>query len=129
VLEETMLEIIKNDLFGISKRLKSINPKYVVFRETATGRVEVHNSTRPCARSLQFIVPYDYLDERTLEYAWETRIENFDQIEQQQTKANAEITAAAKKKAEQTAHCLGDMLKYATNQVHGVTFKKNKRWF
>jgi len=116
-------------LHRIARRLKSINPKYETFRNQASGRVEVHNNSRPNARSLQFIVPYSELDERTLEYARKTRIENFDAIEAQQAKTNAELEQTARRSAEQTTAILGDMMKYAGGQVHEVIFKKNKRWF
>lgn len=138
-----MHELIKNDLHNISNRLKLINPKYEVFRNIATHRFEVHNNPRTCARSLrtlhsfvhpnsvtlQFIVPYDELDERTLEYANKTRIENFDAIDAEHANTNAEIEKTAKRSIQQAAFVLGDMLRYAGNQIHEVVFKKIERWF
>jgi hypothetical protein len=124
-----MFTKIGYDVFHIAKRLKSINPKYETFRNMATNKVEVHTSPRPCAWSLAFIVPYDELDERTLEYANRTRIENIDAIEHEQAAANAELAASARKSARQSTAILGDMMNYAANQVHEVIFTKNKRWF
>ena len=120
---------VKNDVVHIAARIKQINPKYVLFRNMATGKAEVHSSVRPSARSLEFIVPYDELDERTLEYARKTRVENFDAIEAEQTAANAALEAAAKRNAQKSASVLGDMMNYAAGQVEKVVFQKNKRWF
>ena len=124
-----MHELIANDLHNIANRLRQINPRYAVFRNKAADRVEVHNSTLPCAMSLQFVVPFDYLDERTLEYAQRTRIENFDAIEAEHAEANAEIEKSAKQSIRQSAYVLGDMMRYAGNQIHEVVFKKSKKWF
>ena len=124
-----MLERIENDLFNIAERIKSINPKYVLFRNTRMNRVEVHTSPCPCALSFEFVVPYDELDERTLEHARKTRIENFDALEHEQTKANTQIQASAKRNAEQSCRALADMMKYADNQIHQVVFRKNNKWF
>lgn len=120
--------LISNDLYQIAKRLKRINPKYQVFRESATGRVEVHTSPRPCALSLEFVVPFTELDERTLEYAQKTRIENFDVLEADVARTNAELETSAQRSARATTAILGDMMNYAGNQVHEVRFTKTKRW-
>jgi len=124
-----MLSLITHDVHNIAKRLKKINSKYVLFRNHAANRVEVHSNARPCALSLEFIVPFDELNERTLEYARKTRIENFDAIEAEQIKANAEIQRTAQVQAQKATAILGDMMKYASNQVHEVIFKSNKKWF
>jgi len=120
---------ISNDLHNIAKRIKQVNSRYEIFRNMVTGKVEVHTSTRPCAKSLEFIVPFAELDERTLEYAQKTRVENADALEQEHTKANAELEASAKQSAQRSVSILGDMMNYAAGQVHEVVFKKNKRWF
>ena len=120
---------ITNDLFGIAKRIKHINPMYETFRNVVKHRYEVHSAPRPSARSLEFIVPFDHLDERTLEYARKTRVENADAIELEHTKANAELEASVRTRAAQSTAILGDMMDYAAGQVHEVVFKKNKRWF
>ena len=124
-----MRTLIEHDVHHIAQRLKQINPKYVLFRNAISGRVEVHTSPRPSGRSLEFIVPFAELDERTLEHARKTRIENFDALAAEYADANAELERSAKRRAEQSAAILGDMMKYAWSQVHEVTFKKNKRWF
>jgi hypothetical protein len=124
-----MYERIKNDLHRIAERIKHVNPKFLIFRNMATGKVEIHSCIRPCARSLEFVVPFDELDERTLEHAERTKIENFDILESEFAETNAELERAAVKSAHGAAAALGDMMKYAGGQIHEVTFKKNKRWF
>jgi len=120
---------VENDLHRIADRIKQINPKFLIFRNMATGRVEVHSSPRPCAKSLEFIVPFDFLDERTLEHARKTKIENVDALENEFAACNAEIENLARRHAEDAAATLGDMMRYAASQIHEVTFKRNKRWF
>lgn len=73
------LILITNDLFDISARLKSINPNYVLYYNPFNTRYEVHNV---CQRgnTLAFIVPYDELDARTLDYACKTHVSNVDEI-------------------------------------------------
>ena len=124
-----MYEKITNDLHRIADRIKQINPKFEIFRNMVTGKAEVHNSPRPCARSLEFIVPFDELDERTLIHARRTRIENFDALESEIAAGNVELEKSAQRNAGNAAAALGDMMKYAAGQIHEVTFKRNKRWF
>jgi len=137
-----MLELIVSDVHNIANRLKRINPKYHVFRNTAAGRVEVHTSTRPCALSLraagnwtpasnatlEFVVPFDELDERTLQHAQKTRIENFDVLEAEAASVNADIQTSAQRSAAHQSAALHDMMQYAGSQPHEVIFTKTKRW-
>ena len=71
------LKLITDDLFDIANRLKSVNESYAVYYNTEKQRFEVHDSARGC---LAFVVPYDELDARTVEYALYTRVENVKQI-------------------------------------------------
>ena len=60
------LKLITDDLFDIANRLRSVKDSYVVYYNTENGRYEVHDSVKGC---LEFVVPYDELDARTVEYA------------------------------------------------------------
>ena len=118
-----MLTSVKDDLFEIAKRLRFVNRDYCLFWNNKAQRYEVHNGHRP-----GFIVPYNELDERTIEYAHKTKIENFDALEKEFQLHNEELEQSAEKQLAQSASLLGDMLKYAAGQIHEVVFCKNSKW-
>ena len=71
-----MIEIT-NDLFDIAMRLRSVNEQYRLYYNTQKRRYEVRNSN---TFALEFVVPYDELDARTVEYARYTSVSNAEQI-------------------------------------------------
>ena len=71
-----MIEIT-NDLYDIALRLRSINDSYRVYYNVQKGRYEVWNAD---AHRMEFIVPYDQLDARTVEYARYTGVQNADAL-------------------------------------------------
>ncbi len=78
---------ICNDLFDIAARLKSINDGYRVFFNKDKQRFEVHDvNCKPL--SLAFVVPYDELDSRTVDYALFTRVENAENVFKQVEESN-----------------------------------------
>ncbi|MCH5160052.1 MAG: hypothetical protein J1F66_04300 [Clostridiales bacterium] len=70
------LKLITDDLFDIAARLRTVKESYVVYYNTEKERFEVHDK-RGC---LEFVVPYDELDARTVEYARYSRVENAKRI-------------------------------------------------
>ena len=75
-MEKKVIEIT-NDLFDIAWQLRSVNDSYRLFYNTQKRRYEVHNSN---TSALEFVVPYDELDARTVEYARYTSVSNAEQI-------------------------------------------------
>ena len=71
------LKLITNDLYDVAARLKSVKESYAVYYNTERERFEVHDNVKNC---LEFVVPYDELDARTVDYAWYSRIENAKRI-------------------------------------------------
>ena len=67
-----MIEIT-NDLYDIALRLRSVNDSYRVYYNVAKSRYEVWNAD---ANRLEFILPYDELDARAVEYARYTSVQN-----------------------------------------------------
>ena len=67
------LKLITDDLYDIAARLKSVKDSYTLYYNTERERYEVHDSVK---RSLEFVVPFDELDARTVEYARYSRVEN-----------------------------------------------------
>lgn len=66
---------ITRDLFDIADRIKELNPNYEIYFDTDRQKYVlmafgVHQS----------VIPYDELDVRTLDYAYETRAENAEKI-------------------------------------------------
>ena len=66
--------VIEDDMFGIVRRLKSIDDGYFVFLNYKTGKFEVHN-TKNGNNTLCLVLPYDTLDERTVRKVRYTRAE------------------------------------------------------
>ena len=71
------LKLITDDLYDIAARLRGVKESYVIYYNIEKERFEVHDSERDC---LEFVVPYDELDARTVEYARYTRVENAKRI-------------------------------------------------
>ena len=75
---------IKNDVFNIAKRLKSIDSKYILVYNTSRKKFEVHY--KRAKNTYELTIPYDTLDARTISFVLKTRIQNkkkiFDEIEQ-----------------------------------------------
>ena len=78
--------IIEDDLFGVCRRLKSIDDGYFVFLNYKTGKFEVHNSKD--ARTLCLVLPYETLDERTVRRVLYTRAERVEALKAQMEHEN-----------------------------------------
>lgn len=76
--------LITNDLFDIAWRLTALNPNYKLYYNTQKRRYEVHNGKRE-TNTLEFVLPFDELDARAVEYARYSRVENaaaiFEEVE------------------------------------------------
>jgi len=111
--------LITKDLFGIASRLKKINCRYRVFYNNRHGRFEVHTS------ALEFIVPYERLDCRTIEYALRTRKQNLDNLEREIESKNKKTEGEAVRNIASKQAILEDMLGYANRTGTLVNFTKN----
>lgn len=76
-------QIIKNDIFNIANRLKSIDKNYFVVFNFSRNKFEVHY--KRAKNTYELTVPYDALDARTIDFVLKTRIQNkqkiFEEIE------------------------------------------------
>ena len=88
--ERKLIEIT-NDLYDIAWRLRSVNECYRLYYNTQKGRYEVKNSV---THALEFVVPYDELDARTVEYARYTSVANAEQVFSDIEKNNAQFSQA-----------------------------------
>lgn len=91
---------IEKDLFSIADRLKEIDGRYEVYRNTLAHRFEVY-----VERALQFVVPFQKLDARTLEFARKTRIERAEKILKEMDEINARIEKQKEKEILENALC------------------------
>lgn len=69
---------VRDDLFGIAERIKSIDANYKIYFNGDTRRFELHNTSRK--PSFQLVLPYRTLDKRTLDYALESGVKNKEKI-------------------------------------------------
>ena len=74
---------IEKDVFSVADRLKEVDERYRVYRNTLAHRFEVY-----VGEALQLVVPFQKLDARTVEYARKTRIERVNKIVQELDKEN-----------------------------------------
>ena len=65
---------IRQDLFDISARIKSIDENYKIYFNRGTRRYELHDSTR--VPSYQATFPYARLDKRALDFARRSAVKN-----------------------------------------------------
>lgn len=87
---------IKNDLFSIADRIKSIDDKYSICYNGEKKRFEVYGGKDG---GLQCVLPYSQLDSRALDYVRETRIERIDDILAKIEKENEKVARDAVKDA------------------------------
>lgn len=69
------LELVKRDVLRISERIRKIDTEYFIVFNHRSKKYEVHNSSN-IGNTYCFTVPYEELDDRTLEYCRETLVEN-----------------------------------------------------
>lgn len=80
------LQKISHDLFGIAKRLKSIDRRYELFFNRNKNRYEIYANG-----AMQMALPFERLDARTLTYARKTRLENLEKIIAEIEEENARL--------------------------------------
>ena len=80
------LQRIRHDLFGIAKRLKSIDRRYELFFNRKKNRYEIYANG-----AMQMALHFERLDARTLTYARKTRLENLEKIIAEIEEENARL--------------------------------------
>ena len=119
-----MYQKVNRDLFRIEDRLRRINKNYRIFRNNKSERFEVREGAGGNG-PLCFVIPYDKLDCRTLEFALKTRRQNEAQLEQEVDSHNREIEESTNRALKHQRQSLQDMLSYAARTGHTVDFTKN----
>ena len=78
--------MVKDDLFHVAKRLRQIDSRYRVYFNRRLFRFEIH-----AQGAMQIALPFDRLDERSVEYVRKTRVENLDALTKEIELDNAKI--------------------------------------
>lgn len=89
-----MLIKITDDLYDIAFRIKEIDARYQIFYDTKKCAYKLY-----LENSYQLTFPYNNLDVRSLDYAYETRMEHIEKILEKIDKHNEKISADCVKKA------------------------------
>ena len=94
--------LITSDLFDIAWRLRSVNDGYRLYYNTQKCRYEVRNSITD---ALEFVVPYDELDARTVEYARYTSVQNANALFEEIERNNKQVEKDKIAKIAENAAC------------------------
>ena len=70
---------IRHDVYEISKRIKDIDRYYFIVYDTSKSCFEIHNSYQ-IDSTYCLTLPFEFLDERTLQYVRETSSANIEKI-------------------------------------------------
>lgn len=82
-----MLIEIRNDVYFVLERIKEIDKNYQIFYNTTKKHFEIHNSKQK-GDSFSLTVPFNVLDERTVNLVRKTRVENAEKIFEEIDKKN-----------------------------------------
>lgn len=106
------LEPISTSVYKIPERLKEIDKGYFVVFNHKTGAFEVHHNEQ-IGSSLAVNIPYDELDQRTIDHVKSTRVEYAAKIMAEMEKEQAAWEANEKKKFDDMSKdVVTDIFKY-----------------
>lgn len=98
LLAKPWLELIENDIYDISNRIREIEDGYFIVYNRAGNVFEVHSTLNKGLDTYCFRVPYKELDYRTLQLCRETNIAmHGDRIYKKMKEENASIEAENKR--------------------------------
>ena len=80
---------VREDLFDISARIKSIDEYYKIYFNGDTRRFELHNTRKTPTFQLTF--PFERLDKRALDYTLESAVKNRELILKKIEEHNAKV--------------------------------------
>lgn len=117
--------LIVNDVFNIAKRLKKIDKNYFVLFNLVSQKFEVHH--RQSKNTLQLVLPYKFLDYRTLKLVLETKVENQKKLLYEMELANQKLERQKQEKLlDEVSYKAKEMLKYADEKTgQDVDFKQS----
>ena len=98
--------VLESDVFCICDRLKEIDPSYFVIYNFSRKKFEVHSSQQKDS-SYCFTVPFNFLDDRTIEFAKKTSVSRREEIIKEIDLQNQLIENKVQKQA---IECLKEVL-------------------
>ena len=98
--------LVKSDVYNICNRIKNFDKSYCIVYDTSNCKYEVYSTdvrqeveiVSGIPLSYVCLVPYNQLDERVINYLYETCIENIEDIITQIDKHNQSLEADNNKK-------------------------------
>lgn len=102
---------ITDDLFDIACRLKSVKETYVVYYNKGANRYEVHDTSQR-GSTFAFVVPFEELDSRTVDYALKTRVQNAEKLFAEIEADNAKLEKRALDRQVDKAMCEFDKRRF-----------------
>ncbi len=90
--------VIDDDMFGVCRRLKTIDDGYFVFLNYKSGKFEVHDR-RAHPNTLCLVLPFETLDERTVNRVLYTRAERASELIEELERENAALERERKDRA------------------------------
>lgn len=95
---------LDGDLFDVTARIREIDPSYFIRYNCVKRRYEVHSrKVGLCATTMQLVLPYDRLDERTLILTARTRRERAREYLREIENENRENELGLMRRAKQEA--------------------------
>lgn len=98
-----MLLPITNDVLDIAWRIKDIEPSYYIMYDTDIKKFLLFSKN-----GLELKLPYNQLDERSIRYARDTRIDNLDILIKEIDKFNDNLESEKTKEMHNTAEEMFD---------------------
>ena len=118
-------ETVLTSTHDIPERLKIIDNGYYVLRNHKTKQFEIHNSNQ-IGNSLALNIPYDELDERTIDLVKKTSIQYARNIFNEMERNNEKLEIDEKnKRQEMTNSVIKDMHHYVTAHPSKDTIDSN----
>ena len=81
--------LVKNDLFNISNRLKSIDKNYFVLFNPLSKKFEIHY--KRAKSSLELVLPFSALDSRSVDLVLKTKVEHRKKLLQEMEEHNQKL--------------------------------------
>jgi len=110
-------EVIKTSTHRIPERLREIDRGYFVVFNHKKSSFEIHHEDCLPNDSFQLWIPFEELDQRTIDRVLETRVENAKALYAAMERQNAKIEADKEKESEEvTREICKDIFQYCHNQ-------------
>ena len=97
---------IQNDTYYICERLKEIDESYFIVFNFQKSKFEIHSSSQR-GNSYCLTIPYDVLDERTIDLVRKTRAVNVDRLIEELDKENEKLQ---KQREKESMDCLKEVM-------------------